>query len=205
MGIHSILADIQARVRATKDLKNDFGGYNYRSAESILESVKPLLAEHGAVIVLSDDVVPCGEYTATNEEGSRHSTRVYIKATATIAIEGESISTKAFAREPVSRKGMDDSQISGAASSYARKYALSGLLALDDNKDADATNTHDALNAYVAKTLEYLEIEDAPAMLELWSEIDDRTQHSIWREFNSHQKSNIRALLQEARKAEAKP
>lgn len=116
------LAKIQKELKATKDQFNKFGGYAYRSAESILEAVKPLL--DGAILTIEDDVILVGD-------------RFYIKATA-IFQDGEFIKkTTAFAREPNDQKGMSESQITGAASSYARKYALNGLFCIDDNKDAD--------------------------------------------------------------------
>lgn len=120
------LAKIQKELKATKDQYNDFGKYAYRSAESILEAVKPLL--DGAILTLKDDV----EVFGTGEQ-----TRFYIKATATFR-DGDFVeSTTAYAREPLTKKGMDDSQITGTASSYARKYALNGLFCIDDAKDAD--------------------------------------------------------------------
>lgn len=121
------LAKIQKELKAPKDMKNTFGGYNYRSAESILEAVKPLL--DGAILTLEDDIMAVG----TGDD-----VRFYIKATATFQ-DGEFIkTTTAFAREPLVKKGMDEPQITGTASSYARKYALNGLFCIDDNKDADA-------------------------------------------------------------------
>ena len=123
------LNQIQTELNAPKNLLNKFGGYNYRSAESILEALKPHLAKHKAILTLSDEMVEVGG-------------RVYVKATATLTADGESISTTAFAREPEDKKGSDQSQITGAASSYARKYALNGLFCIDDTKDADATNDH---------------------------------------------------------------
>lgn len=125
---------IQQELKAPKDLHNSFGGYKYRSCESILEAVKPLLAKHEATLTITDDVVAVGE-------------RVFVKATATLTYTDESgpltTQVSAFAREPEVKKGMDPSQITGAASSYARKYALNGLFLIDDTKDADATNKHD--------------------------------------------------------------
>lgn len=122
---------IQTKLNAPKNQRNNFGGYNYRSCEDILEALKPLLAETGCTVTISDDIVLVGE-------------RYYVKATATIRnSQGEYESCSAFAREPIARKGMDDSQITGASSSYCRKYALNGLFCIDDNKDPDATNTHD--------------------------------------------------------------
>ena len=126
------LAKIQKELKATKDLYNDFGKYSYRSAESILEAVKPLL--DGAVLTLEDDIVFIG---------AGDNTRFYVKATA-IFQDGDFIKcTTAYAREPETKKGMDESQITGTASSYARKYALNGLFCIDDAKDAD-TNEHKA-------------------------------------------------------------
>ena len=125
------LMNVQSELNAPKNLYNSFGKYSYRSAESIMESVKPLLLKHKAALIVNDDIVFV--------EG-RH----YIKATARfIDVEtGEVVESSALAREEESKKGMDASQLTGATSSYARKYALGGLLCLDDNKDADATNTH---------------------------------------------------------------
>ena len=120
------LAKIQQELKAPKDMKNDFGGYRYRSAESILEAVKPLL--DGAVLTLSDEIIFIGD---------KDDSRFYVKAVATFK-DGDFVeSTTAYAREPLTKKGMDESQITGAASSYARKYALNGLFCIDDNKDAD--------------------------------------------------------------------
>lgn len=118
------LIAIQSKLEAPKGQFNKFGGYSYRSAEDILKAVKPLADEQKSSITLSDEVVMVGD-------------RIYIKSTATITNEkGEAFSTTGYAREAESKKGMDESQISGSASSYARKYALNGLLAIDDTKDA---------------------------------------------------------------------
>lgn len=116
------LAEIQKKLNAPKGQTNDFGGYKYRSCEDILMAVKPLLAE--LVLTVNDEMVLVGD-------------RIYVKATATITDGETSICTSAFARESASRKGMDDAQVTGSTSSYARKYALNGLLLIDDNKDAD--------------------------------------------------------------------
>lgn len=125
----SKLNKIQVELKAPKNQRNNFGGYNYRSCEDIMLAIKPLLVETGLVLTVCDDVVLVGD-------------RFYIKATATITDGANSISNTAFAREPESKKGMDEAQITGATSSYARKYALNGLLCIDDIKDPDATNTH---------------------------------------------------------------
>ena len=139
------LKTIQYELNAPKDEYNKHGNYAYRSAESILIALKPHLWKHGLVLTLSDDVVAVGEAGSYNAgtAGSITTPRIYVKATATLGDGEHSISTSALAREPIIRKGMDESQRTGAASSYARKYALCGLFAIDDNKDADATNTHD--------------------------------------------------------------
>lgn len=127
--ITTILSTIQTTLKAPKNQYNKFGKYNYRSCEDILEALKPIIADLKAALVLDDDLVLIGE-------------RYYIKATATLKFEDESISVSAFAREGEDQAGMAPSQLTGATSSYARKYALNGLFCIDDNKDADSTNTH---------------------------------------------------------------
>lgn len=125
MDIHTILSVIQSELNAPKSQFNSFGNYKYRSCEDILQAVKPLLASKGSLtLTISDDIIEVGG-------------RIYVKATATLSNGKEEIKTTALAREPENKKGMDSSQITGAASSYARKYALNGLFAIDDNKDAD--------------------------------------------------------------------
>lgn len=119
-----ILQKIQQELKAPKGQYNKFGQYNYRSCEDIVEALKPILAQYDAAIILSDEIMEIGG-------------RVYVKATATLKTDKESISVTAYAREPEVMKGMADSQITGAASSYARKYALNGLFGIDDTKDAD--------------------------------------------------------------------
>lgn len=121
--IEKIVA-IQSELKAPKGQYNSFGKYNYRSCEDILEGVKPLLAKHGLVLTIQDSIDLIGD-------------RFYVKATATITDGKDEISTSAHARESLDKKGMDASQVTGATSSYARKYALNGLLAIDDTKDAD--------------------------------------------------------------------
>lgn len=119
---------IQSELKAPKSQFNKFGGYKYRKAEDILEAVKPLLAKQKCTLIITDDVVLIGN-------------RIYVKATATIKNEkGECETTNGWAREEETKKGMDGSQITGASSSYARKYALNGLFAIDDNADSDTTN-----------------------------------------------------------------
>ena len=114
------LMQVQTELKAPKGQYNSFGKYNYRSCEDIVEAVKPLLAKYEANLVMADDLVLIGE-------------RYYIKATVTFSSKDGDVSSTAFAREPIDKKGMDESQITGTASSYARKYALNGLFAIDDN------------------------------------------------------------------------
>lgn len=128
--IHGQLQQVQLTLVAPKSNFNKFGNYNYRSCEDILEAVKPLLVTNGLVLTITDEMVMLGD-------------RFYVKAIARIEnAEGDSVTTTAYAREEEVKKGMDASQITGSASSYARKYALNGLFCIDDTKDADAINTH---------------------------------------------------------------
>lgn len=131
--IHQKLAMVQSVLKAPKNQRNKFGNYNYRSAEDILEAVKPLAIQTGAYVKIHDDIVQVGN-------------RIYVKATVefwdTDHPEVTPITTTAFAREEEEKKGMDGSQVTGAASSYARKYALNGMFCIDDTKDSDATNDH---------------------------------------------------------------
>lgn len=146
----SLLA-VQGDLKAPKGQFNSFGKYKYRSCEDIVEAVKPLLNDNGLILTLSDEVVEIGSYSYKKTVGEEitevSSSRVYIKATATVTdiINGDKIEVTAMAREPEEKKGMDTSQITGTASSYARKYALNGLFAIDDTKDADT-------DAYTAQT-----------------------------------------------------
>lgn len=132
MTIYEKLLNIQVELKAPKSQINDFGNYNYRSCEDILEAVKPFLKKEKCVLVINDEV-------------QKIENRYYLKAVVTmIDVEnGESIQASAFAREEETKKKMDGAQITGASSSYARKYALNGLFAIDDTKDSDATNQHD--------------------------------------------------------------
>ena len=157
MSIHEKLAAIQAKLHAPKDQKNEFGGYQYRSAEDILAAVKPLLGD--CVLTITDDLRDMGG-------------RVYVEAIAIISDGEHEVSTHAFARETIARKGMDDSQITGAASSYARKYALSGLFAIDNTPDAD---TKKPMN--IAEQIQNCWTRDE--MKELWRQLslEDRKTH----------------------------
>lgn len=138
------LTEVQRNLKANKSKYNDFGKYRYRSCEDILEAVKPLL--EGMTLVISDELVLIGD-------------RYYIKATAVIKdVEtGETESSTAYAREPLDKKGMDESQITGCASSYARKYALNGLLAIDDTRDADTMDNTEPVGKEILATKAHLE------------------------------------------------
>ena len=127
--METTLAEIQQQVKAPKGQFNSFGKYKYRSAEDIVEAVKIVINPLGYWLQLSDEIVMIGD-------------RIYVKATAILSNGATTYTTTAFAREEEVKKGMDGSQVTGAASSYARKYALNGLFAIDDTKDSDATNEH---------------------------------------------------------------
>ena len=122
-----MLAKIQSLIKAPKGQFNSFGKYKYRSCEDIVEAIKPVINPLGFYLTLSDEIVNIGN-------------RFYVKATATLSNGTETYSCSAFAREEEVKKGMDGSQVTGASSSYARKYALNGLFAIDDTKDSDSTN-----------------------------------------------------------------
>lgn len=130
MEVYKKLMFIQTKLKAPKSQYNSFGKYAYRKCEDILEALKPLLADVKAVVIISDEIIQVGD-------------RYYVQATATFldSETGELVYNKALAREDDSKKGMDLAQVTGSVSSYARKYALSGLLAIDDNADSDTTNT----------------------------------------------------------------
>lgn len=141
--IYSALNYIQSNLKAPKGQFNSFGKYHYRSCEDILEGVKPHLKETNTCLVISDEIVTIGEHN-------------YIKATATLyGADGGAVANSAFAKEPLDKKGMDPSQITGATSSYARKYALNGLFCIDDTKDADT-------DAYTANTTQTKSKAKAP-------------------------------------------
>lgn len=172
----TIILDIQQNLNAPKNLYNKFGGYSYRSCESILVALKPLLAKHKAIIYFTERTV---------EQNGWH----YIEATACLRAEGkeEVFKTTGYAREDESRKGMDASQITGSASSYARKYALNAMFAIDDVKDSDATNTHGkeatAPAPTSAPTLEEFtkkvnSLNSYPKLLEYWNSLSTEVRES---------------------------
>ena len=133
MSVYTKLLNVQSELKAPKSQYNSFGKYKYRSCEDILEALKPILNKNKATVIISDDILFV--------EG-RH----YIKATVKFidTENGEMVENSALAREDEVKKGMDSSQITGSVSSYARKYALNGMFAIDDTKDSDSTNTHGA-------------------------------------------------------------
>ena len=153
MNVYEKLMTVQTKLRAPKGQYNSFGKYSYRSCEDILEALKPLLAEVGAIINITDDIKVIGDNFETMEVEDKKTgeksvrlvgRRFYIEATAMfIDVEtGDSIVARALAREDEAKKGMDLAQVTGSVSSYARKYALNGLFAIDDNRDPDSTNKH---------------------------------------------------------------
>lgn len=131
MDLYKKLISVQTKLKAPKNQYNNFGKYSYRSCEDILEGLKPILAEVGATIIITDSIVNIEQ-------------RIYVMSTVKfIDIEtGDNIENSAYAREDESLKGMSSSQVTGSVSSYARKYALNGMFCIDDTKDSDATNTH---------------------------------------------------------------
>lgn len=174
MNAKNDLAIIQAEVQAPKNKFNSFGKYAYRSAENIIEAVKPIINPKGYHLILSDEMVIIGE-------------RYYIKATATISNGEQSYSATSYAREPEEKKGMDSAQVSGTTGSYSRKYALNGLFALDDNKDSDATSTETKPNVVVEEIIlsddERIELINSLGactelghVKELWNNLDPKYQ-----------------------------
>ena len=151
MSVYKKLIDVQTKLKAPKSQYNSFGKYSYRNCEDILEALKPILKEVGATIIISDEVVSVNE-------------RYYVKATVKFidTETGEVVEASANAREEDNKKGMDSSQLTGSTSSYARKYALNGLFAIDDTKDSDFTNTHDKEDK--KKTLEVISEAQAKRM-----------------------------------------
>jgi hypothetical protein len=132
------LTQIQNEIKVPKGQFNKFGGYKYRSCEDIMEALKPLLAKHKCSLVVTDDIIDVAG-------------RIYVKATVQLSDGENMITVTSYAREAETKKGMDEAQITGSASSYARKYALAGMFLIDDTKDADATNDHG--NNGAAKTV----------------------------------------------------
>lgn len=183
--LYDKLIKVQGLLKAPKGQYNSFGKYKYRSCEDILEAVKPLLVDNGLLLTVEDDVVMVGD-------------RIYIKAIATIRCGENSLQSVAFAREEDTKKGMDASQVTGAASSYARKYALNGLFCIDDNKDSDTTN--------IGKQPEKKETDENPifdmACNDVRSAKTTEALKSIWNEYPSLQSNQVFKALVNKRKAE---
>lgn len=178
-----MLSKIQNEVKAPKGQFNSYGKYRYRSAEDIVEAVKPVINSYGYYLTLNDEIVLIGN-------------RYYIKATATLSNGQETFTASAFAREEETKKGMDGSQITGAASSYARKYALNGLFAIDDTKDSDATNTHDKEHDNVEK-IELEKIDYLLNLLETSTYDAEMRQKLAWRINNIHTLEAYEKALQD--------
>lgn len=161
LNIYSKLLDVQQELKAPKNQRNNFGNYNYRSCEDILEAVKPLLRKTGLILTISDELIQVGE-------------RYYVQAKAVLTDGKDVITNTAFAREEEVKKGMDGSQITGASSSYARKYALNGLFLIDDVKDSDTTNTGEEVTQEAAEKYVLTFGKYAGRLLKEICEEDDR-------------------------------
>ena len=226
MSIYKKLADIQSELHAPKRQINDFGGYQYRSCEDILQAVKPLLNDYALTIVdelvfsgiLEDEIIGAG-----NKAMKVQTQRVYIKAVVTLTSSDgkESITTSAVAREASIKKGMDASQVSGATSSYARKYALNGLFAIDDTKDSDSTNKHDedkvqdmsleglagvrasepkkrvdkeAMQKAVIEIVFAHDGDDQDSIIKAWTKLKRHEKKFVWYQLSSKQQKKIREV-----------
>lgn len=184
------MVTIQSSLKAPKSQRNTFAKYNYRSCEDIIEAVKPLLADHGLFMMISDKVVFHSEL------------RCYVEATVTVTDGENTLTATASAREAVVKKGMDDSQITGATSSYARKYALNGMFGIDDTKDSDATNDHKPSEDYQFAQLlvSHMSNKDSAALLDAWTSKDQQAQEMAWHHLSSQDRSKIKKLLADERK-----
>ena len=170
MSVYEKLMKVQSEIRAPKSNYNSFAKFNYRSLEDITEALKPVLSKYGATIILNDSVEVIGD---------RH----YMKCTATFydCETGESISNTAYAREAAEKRGMDEAQVSGMASSYCRKYCLNGLLLLDDVKDADSNEAKVEQDARAKRQIKNAETKNPDAFPETPSTITDK-EKAILRE-----------------------
>ena len=160
---------IQENLNAPKNQFNSFGKYNYRNAEDILLALKPLAAKNGLILLVSDSIELIGE-------------RYYVKSTASLTDGQNTVQAEAFAREALSKKGMDDGQVTGSTSSYARKYALNGLLCIDDNKDADSmkstTISEEITAAIESGGLDYINNNER-YIKSIWAKLDQPVQAKI--------------------------
>ncbi len=188
------MSEIQAKLKAPKGQTNTFGKYKYRSCEDILEAVKPILFEYGYHLRIKDDMVLVGD-------------RVYVKAIATVFNGREEIeSSTAYAREALSKKGMDEAQITGAASSYARKYALNGLFAIDDTKDADTMDNSQPSHRFkkgeadqiTKQVKDCLDNGDEVGLKQILDEYQGQEEKmKVWGLFTPAERTAIKALLEE--------
>jgi hypothetical protein len=182
------LVAVQRDLKAPKNQYNSFGKYKYRSCEDIVEAVKPLLAAHGLFMMISDKIVYNSE------------TRVYIEATVSVTDGEHTVEATGYAREAAVKKGMDDSQITGATSSYARKYALNGMFGIDDTKDADATNKGDN-NAPVKSKQNASELAEVMAdgndiaTVQYWRSLDQEQQQSQWQTIDRDAQKKLKAIM----------
>lgn len=182
------LKEVQSKLKAPKSQRNSFGNYNYRSCEDILEAVKPLLNENGLVLVINDEIINIGIDN-------------YVKATASVLWEEEKIEVSAYAKEPKEQKGMSPAQITGATSSYARKYALNGLFCIDDTKDADSTNEHEKtlpkpkMSPTDAKENASRAIAEAEGDIDALSKIDSNIRKS--KNLTEEDKIDLQKLIRE--------
>jgi hypothetical protein len=198
--VYASLQAVQRELKAPKGQFNSFGNYKYRSCEDIVEAVKPLLNENGLILTMSDDVVEIGDYYYKKDGDGTveiRSKRVYIKATASVidVATGDKIEVSALAREPEEKKKMDTSQITGTASSFARKYALNGLFAIDDTKDADT-------DAYAIQNAQ----NDAQATEKKnKGKSTNKDSKPLYNEADAVRKANINKLNAEIKRLGAKP
>ena len=193
---YKALSEIQKTLNAPKGQTNKFGGYKYRSCEDILQAVKPLLGD--AVILVSDEIKLIGD-------------RFYVEATARFMLGDAVIETKALAREQANKKGMDDAQLTGATSSYARKYALNGLLLIDDNKDADSQDNRESGAANQPRTqpgkkakseplnqshiLKVMADGDDFATVSFWRGMSQESQEAQWKSMDKASQKHLKALM----------
>lgn len=182
--LYTKLLDVQGQLKAPKGQYNSFGKYKYRSCEDILEAVKPLCVNHGLLLTIEDDIIQVGD-------------RIYVKATATIRHGSDSLQSVAFAREEDTKKGMDASQVTGAASSYARKYALNGLFCIDDTKDSDATNHGEKPEKQEANPLLDIAISDVrsarttEALKGVWEEYTSLHSNPVFKQLVGNRKKEL--------------
>ncbi len=178
MDVRTALNKIQTELKAPKNLYNSFGKYKYRNFEGICEAVKPLLAQTGTTLVVTDSMENIGD-------------RYYIKAKAVLTSveDGSEVVAEALAREPIAKKGMDEAQITGATSSYARKYCLNGLFLLDDTKDPDTDESHIESEARSKKETKSAKVDREPSYIPTESTKDDPA--------TSEQLEQIEALCKE--------